>query len=464
MSESALARPSSQRAILRSARAHPSRLSALEALERGFALFRSTFGQGAWRYYMGAAPLVLCFIPLWVVNGQIRVSNGTLLMEALLLAGGYFFRVWMVANYMQYVREKAFGTPTLKPAGSAARAGALGRLLTWKILLSVGAMTTLPSVAGASWFYSACQFASLEAQDGADRHSFTGCLALASQWFGGSMLLFLALFPLWIAVWLNGLILAMVLPQLLHSIFGVSTILSTEMGIYALIQSSAFWLSLFAGTWLALDPIVKCTFVIVYQHLRSRREGDDLRGLLASLPRAQGKRVQMASTAAGDRLMTGQRLVLITILLGGCLASPARAVEAPPAQSTTETLTDSARKARVEKLRQALDQESQRAIYRWHDAEHPSPPTWFDRLLARIGNSIERAWDALRNFLRRLWPRGLNLSLGNDKRGWQLRDLRLWLSVVAILTLAAGGVLVWLRRRKGTASLSIPSAVSPIPD
>jgi hypothetical protein len=30
------------------------------------------------------------------------------------------------------------------------------------------------------------------------------------------------------------------------------------------------------------------------------------------------------------------------------------------------------------------DQESQRAIYRWHDAEHPSPPTWFDKLLVKI--------------------------------------------------------------------------------
>src|SRR5207302_11491357 len=95
------------------------------------------------------------------------------------------------------------------------------------------------------------------------------------------------LFPLWIAVWLNGLLLAMIVPQLLHSIFGVDTLLSTQMGIYALIQGSAFWLSLFAGGWLALDPIVKCTFVIVYQHLRLRREGDDLRGLLASLPQAQ---------------------------------------------------------------------------------------------------------------------------------------------------------------------------------
>ncbi len=371
-------------------------------------------------------------------------------MEAALLAGGYLLRVWMVGSYMQHVRERAFSTPTSKPAGAAAQAAAVGRLLAWKIMLSAGALTTLPSVAGASWFYSACQFASLESQeDVAERHSFTGCLALASQWFGGGLVLFLMLFPLWIAVWLNGLILAIVLPQLLHSIFGVNTLLSTQMGIYALVQGSAFWLSLFAGAWLALDPIVKCTFAVVYQHLRSRREGDDLRGLLASLPREQQKKAQMiASNATGGRVVTGALFVLATILAGVSLTATARAEQVPSARSTTETPGNSAREARIQRLRQALDQESQRAIY-----------------LVEIGHSIEHVWNTLWNFLRKLWPRGLSLSLGNEKRGnWQLKDLRLWLTLVAILTLAAAGVLFWLRQRRETESLSIPLAVAPMPD
>ena len=458
MSEAALAPYASQRAHLASAHARRNRLSPLEALERGFALFRSTFGREAWRYYTGTAPLVLCLIPIWVVNGQIRISDGALLMEAALLASGYLLRVWMVGRYMQHVRERAFSTPTSKLTGAGAQPAALGRLLVWKIMLSAGALTTLPSVAGASWFYSACQFANLEAQeDGAERHSFTGCLALASQWFGGGLLLFLMLFPLWIAVWLNGLILAMILPQLLHSIFGVNTLLSTQMGMYALLQSSAFWLSLSAGAWLVLDPIVKCTFAVVYQHLRSRREGDDLRGLLASLPREQQKKAQMiASNATRGSVVTGALFVL---------TATARAAQLPPARSTTETPGNSAREAQIQRLRQALDQESQRAIYRWHDAEHPSPPTWFDKLLVKIGHSIEHAWNTLWNFLRKLWPRGLSLSLGNEKHGnWQLKNFRLWLTLVAILTLAAAGVLFWLRQRRETASLSIPLAVAPMPD
>ena len=467
MSEAALAPYGSQRAHLAPARARRNRLSPLEALECGFALFRSTFGWEAWRYYTGTAPLVLCFIPMWVVNGQIRISDGALLTEAALLAGAYLLRVWMVGSYMQHVRERAFGTPASKPAGAAAQAAAVGRLLAWKIMMSAGALTTLPSVAGASWFYSACQFASLEAQeDGAERHSFTGCLALASQWFGGGLLLFLMLFPLWIAVWLNGLILAMILPQLLHSIFGVNTLLSTQMGMYALLQSSAFWLSLSAGALLALDPIVKCTFAVVYQHLRSRREGDDLRGLLASLPREQQKKAQMiASNATCRRVVTGALLVLATILAGVSLTATARAAQVPPARSTMETPGNSAREARIQRLRQALDQESQRATYRWHDSEHPSPPTWFDKLLVKIGHSIEHAWNRLWNFLRKLWPRGLSLSLGNEKHGnWQLKDFRLWLTLVAILTLAAAAVLFWLRQRRETTSLSIPLAIAPIPD
>ncbi|HSZ62926.1 MAG TPA: hypothetical protein VK828_14075 [Terriglobales bacterium] len=445
-------------------RGRGSRLNPLEALERGFALFRSTLAEEAWRYYAGSAPLVFCFIPMWVVNGQIRLSNGVVLMEAAVLAAAYVLRVCMVASYMQRVRERAFGTPTSKPVGASARAAALGRLMAWKITLSASAIVALITFAGAPWFYSACQFASLEArEDRFERHSMRGCMAIASQWFGSSVLLFLMIFPLWAAVWLNGVILAMVFPQLLHSIFGVNTLLSTPVGIFALVRSSAFWLSLLAGAWLALDPIVKCSFVVVYQHLRSRRGGDDLRGMLANLPHEQEKKAQMmVSTPAGSRVI-GALVVLALIL--AAVSEAARAEQTPPAPRSAETLTDSARDARIQQLRQALDVESRRAIYRWHDAEHPSPPNWFDKLLTKIGLRIGRAWKAFWNFLRKLWPHGLNLSLGNDGgRHWELKDLRAWLWLIAILTLAAGTVLLWLRRRRETAPHSIPQTIAPLPD
>jgi Domain of unknown function (DUF4129) len=467
MSEAALAPSISQRAQIASRRTRRSQLSPLEAMERGFAVFRSTFAREAWRYYVGAAPLVLCFVPFWVIDGQIQVSNATLLAETALLSAAYLLRVLMVGSYMQHVREKAYGTPVSKPSGATARTAALARLLTWKIMLSVGALVTLPTLAAASWFYGGCQFAGLEAYaDNSERHSFSSCLALSSQWFGPGLLLFFMLVPLWGAVWLNGAILAVVLPELLHSILGVDTLLSTQMGMWALIQSSAFWLSLFAGAWLALDPIVKCTYVVVYQHLRSRREGDDLRGLLATLPREQEKKSQMiASHATSGKLATGALFVFATILASVSLAVPARALQVSQPGATIETNGGLADQARIEKLRTALSQESQRAIYRWHDAEHPSPPTWFDRLLAKIGEALKRTWDALWNFLHKLWPSGVNLSLGDEKgAGWHLKDLRFWVTVIAILTLATGIMLFWLRRRRGTTPISIPMQIAPLLD
>jgi hypothetical protein len=130
-----------------------------------------------------------------------------------------------------------------------------------------------------------------------------------------------------------------------------------------------------------------------------------------------------------------------------------------------ETAADSAREARVQKLHQALDEESQRAIYHWHDSEHPSPPTWFENLLSKIGRAISRGWDALWKFLRKLWPRGLSPSIGKEKgSGWRLKDLRLWLALIATLTLTLGALLFWLRRRREGAQLYVPVAIAPLPD
>ncbi|MBS0537036.1 MAG: DUF4129 domain-containing protein [Proteobacteria bacterium] len=466
MSEVAPARTLQQKQQVNPARSGRNRLNSLEALERGFALFRSTFGSEAWRYYLGAAPLVVALIPLWVINGQIRVSTASLLLEAALLTMAYLLRARMIGSYMERVRERAFGTPIARSTGIVARAAGLGRLLAWKIALTIGALAALPTVAGLSWLYTASQFASLEArEDGSERHTLSGCLALSSQWFGSGLLLLMMLLPLWIAVWLNGMIMAILVPQLLHSIFGLDTLLSTAMGIFALIRSSAFWLSLFAGAWLAIDPIVKCTFVVVYQHLRSRREGDDLRGILAGLPREQKKKAQMmAPVTSGSSVVAGAIVVLIAILGNIVPGQAVRAAQAPPSATSAGASTDSAHQAQIQKLRSALGDESQRAIYRWHDAEHPTPPTWLDRLLEKIQREFSRIWNAIGNLFRKLWPRSPDLSLNNGSGKWQMKDIRFWLIVIVIVTIVAGGVLIWFRRRRQAESLSIPMAIAPLPD
>ena len=101
------------------------RLNPLEALERGFALFRSTFAREAWRYYAGAAPLVLCFIPMWVVDGQIRISNGVLLHGGDAAGRGVSAALMGGRPLHARVRERAFGVPASKPAG-ASRASCSG--------------------------------------------------------------------------------------------------------------------------------------------------------------------------------------------------------------------------------------------------------------------------------------------------------------------------------------------------
>jgi hypothetical protein len=114
------------------------------------------------------------------------------------------------------------------------------------------------------------------------------------------------------------LIVALLVPQLLHSIFGVNTLLSTAHGdVRATAQFRVLAFAVRGRVAGGSIPIVKCSFVVVYQHLRSRREGDDLRGLLAGLPREQQKKAQMlAPTATSGRAATARLLVLAALLSG----------------------------------------------------------------------------------------------------------------------------------------------------
>ena len=171
----------------------------------------------------------------------------------------------------------------------------------------------------------------------------------------------------------------------------------------------------------------------------------------------------IASAAVGGRVTTGALVVLALML--GC-TSPLAAARVALPSSSAEAAAHTPREAQIQTLQRALDEESRRAIYRWHDAEHPSPPTWLDKLLVKIQQRCDRAWNAFQNFLRKLWPQGLNLSPGNEKGAtWKLKDVRLWLTLIAILTIGAGAVLFWLRRRREAAEqLSIPMAIAPLPN
>jgi len=197
--------------------------------------------------------------------------------------------------------------------------------------------------------------------------------------------------------------------------------------------------------------------------LRSRREGDDLRSLLASLPSQQKKKAEMIGSAGDGRGARIAWLVILAAILLGPSQISARSTQAPPSRSSAETSSHSAYPERVQELREALGQESQRAIYRWHDIEHPSPPTWFDKVLAKIGNAIGEAWDRFVKFLRELWPRGLDFSPAAGG-GWRLKDLRFWLALVVVLTLLVGAMLFWLRRRREAPELSIPVAAAALPE
>jgi len=173
------------------------------------------------------------------------------------------------------------------------------------------------------------------------------------------------------------LIVALIVPQLLHSILGVNTLLSTAMGIFALIRSTAFWLALFAGAWLALDPIVKCSFISLFISICVQDvKGDDLRGLLASLPREQKRKAQMiAAPASGSNAAIGRVcsswLAVLTCTFSAAESARARRGRRLNAKQRGGAAQSDAPVTGGKKCDAHLTRNRRRAIYRWHGRRTP---------------------------------------------------------------------------------------------
>lgn len=368
--------------------------SALDLVEEAVHLLRSVPASTLVIYYAGALPFVLGLLFFWADMSQSPFARRHVVEAAL---GVTALFVWMKVFqnlFTRRLRAHCAGE-TLIPLGPkrifqiALTQVALQP--TGLFLLPIAAIPILPL----PWLFGFYQNLTVTA----DR-DFTGLRDLIRKTIRHTALwprqnhvglFYLAAFAFF--VFLNFTIVCFGLPSLIHSLLGIETVFSR--GGMAMLNTT-FFATMFAATYLCVDPIVKAFYTLRCFYGESIQSGADLR---AELQRFSPTAAQLAA------------LILLCLTLTAPVS--ARAAEPTPAPAPEKAISS-------EDLNQSIDKVIQQRKYTWRmprdkAAEEPGGE---EGVLAKFFNNIGRMIrDALKGFFEWL-GKGLQSILRKLFGGW----------------------------------------------
>jgi len=247
-----------------------------------------------------------------------------------------------------------------------------------------------------------------------------------------------------IAIFLNVSMAAIVIPQLIETLFGVHSIF-TLSGLH-LILNTTFWIAMLGITYLFLDPLIKTSYVLRCFYGSVRQSGEDLR-------------LELKQIAAAGIKMTGGLLIAMM-----CLSPPAHAA-APPAGFGPRALD------------RAIEETLKKREFTWRmPRESIRPEEQADKgplaaavawLVETIGKGIKKIGQWIKQFqkwLDSLLPQPKQQT-GTAGENWTT-PVRMMLIVLLVMLLA---VLAYvcvriLRRRRTGAVEAVRAAPVPTPD
>lgn len=408
--------------------------TALDLLDGGLTLFRRSFRSAGWIYCLGSAPFAAAF--LWAAQRVTSPVTFSPLATAAVLVAAYLVRALALGVYSRRVAA-SLGAATRSTHGWR-RLDALLIEVALRGLLVFLWLVTAPIAVLLCPLYATAQQVPLSAGEAGPRAwallKTSG--KLAWRWQTQQWLLLMLLVLVWGVVFCNLGAAAVILPQLLQAIFGIHTALSLPGAPGAMLQSWFFWAGLVLTTYLAVDPVVKCVWVLAYFRLSAERSGADLAAAIAAL-RPLGASLALAGAA------------LAVALLGG-MAIPARAAAPPPQIAASAPV-----------LTQAIQAELRQPQYAWRSSAQVSAHlSWLDRILHQIARPLNAIFSRLSDLLNRLlnWLRRLfGLSpapappTAHPGRNLELRDVAWLLAVVCGLAALA---VLWRRRRQPSLAIT----------
>lgn len=285
-------------------------------------------------------------------------------------------------------------------------------------------------------------------------------------WFMlGAVIVFnlvMPLAPLGCVVAGNVAILLVALPQLWQALTGEQTVLALS-GFYAFINTT-FLTTVFALTYLVLDPLTKAAYVLRCFHGESVTTGEDLRVELRPFRAgALSGRLSLGILAAG----------LLTLASGVCAATPPAADAAgrptSPVKAAAGNPADREREARLEA---SIDEVLARPDYAWRmpreglGVDPDSPSLWgqFFRKLAQQTRewlaSLVRLLRKLDHWMRRFLPHREANPAGD--LAWQstIQTMLFVLLAVSASVLAVLVLRAWKRHREAPRRLTATPVVT----
>lgn len=437
---------------MKAAQRHQQARPALDLIEEAIHLLRTAPGGVLACYFIGTLPFILGLLYFWADMSRNPYARQHVVEAAL---GVTLLFVWMKFWQAVFSRQlRAFAAGETPPPLTARRCFriAIGQATlqpTGLFLLPLAAIPALPL----AWVYAFYQNLTALGDSAAPtvRELFRRSAKQARLWPRQNHLVLIILSLFAGFVFLNCCVGCGMLPHLVKTLFGVETVFSR--GGLAILNTT-FFATMFALTWLCVDPIIKAVYVLRCFYGDSVQSGADLRAELRQF--------------APDATRISVCLLVFLMLTH---TAPAHAAETPQTPITT------AKTISPDELNRAIDETIQHRKYTWRmprervaeaeTAEKGILAGFFESVGKMIRDAIKGTLEWIGNILRKIfggrsWASSPSSGSGS---GWAAMLEMLLYALVAAVLCAIGVILhrLW-RNRRLKPDLVQSEEIQPVPD
>jgi hypothetical protein len=418
--------------------------SAIRMIEEAVHILRSAPAALLGVYYIGSVPFVIGLLYFWADMSRSANAHEYSAMAALGLACLFVWMKFWQTIFMHQVSAQIFDeiqTPlTLQRISSIVATQTLIQATRF-LVIPIASLMVIPF--GFCYAFYQNVSAHDDVQGQTVRSTCRWAWRQAKLWPRQNHLLIGIYWLFGLVIFVNVAVTAMVIPQLVKTLFGVDSAF-TISGIYMFLNTT-FWIVVLGITYLLLDPFIKAAYALRCFYGSTLQSGGDLK------------------TALSRILANSQKIVAGVLIVSLCLI-PCTSV----AQREPISATDLDRSIEETMHRREFAWRMPRETIQPEDQKDKGPLAaavdWLVEVLAKglkkIGNWIQKFIEWLEGLLPKA-PEKTETTSGN----WitPVRIVLIILLILLLTVLAYIFVRVWQRRRPGPVN-AVSAAVAPTPD